>query len=96
MRYAQAALLIDKDIIGALYFPDNEVLLSDKEIESRSNDLHMAAQLVNLDQVKVKILFEDSEGLKMTETPVWAVTNQRVILKHGAEIPIRRIREIKI
>jgi hypothetical protein len=96
MRSAQSALLIDRDIVGALFFPDNEVLLSDEELESRSNDLQIAAQLVSIDQVKVKILFEDSEGLKLTETPIWAVTNQRVILKHGAEIPIRRIREIKL
>jgi hypothetical protein len=40
---------------------------------------------------KIKIYFEDSQSKKVVETTVWAITDQRVILKRGYSIPINRI-----
>lgn len=96
MNMTEIPVIIDKEAIPSLYFPDSEVLTSLSEIEKRFDDLQKAAQLGNGDHVKMKIYFEDSEGLKRVETTVWAVTDKRIILKHGATIPINRIREIKI
>jgi hypothetical protein len=88
-------VLIDKEIIGSLQFPGEEVLKSPELQKEREYELTRAASL-GTDKVKIKILFEDSEGLKQVETTVWAVTKERIVLKHGATIPIKRIHEIKI
>lgn len=88
-------LLVDKEIIGNLRFPDEEVLDLHDSMQKRQYELERAASL-GTDKVKIKILFRDSEGLKQVETTVWAVTKDRVVLKHGATIPIKRIHEIKI
>ena len=88
-------LLVDKEIIGSLHFPNDEILSSPAQKIERQYELERAASL-GTDKVKIKILFEDSDGLKQVETTVWAVTKDRIVLKHGATIPIKRIHEIKI
>jgi len=88
-------ILVDKEIVGSLQFPNEEVLTSATEQQKRTYELERASSL-GTDKVKIKILFEDNEGIKQVETTVWAVTKERVVLKHGATIPIKRIHEIKI
>lgn len=88
-------LSIEKENIRDLKFPDNEVLSSKDAIKIRQADLDRALKLGNLEHNKIKIVFEDSEGLKQVETTVWGVTDKRVILKQGVLIPIHRIHEIK-
>lgn len=88
-------MLVDKEIIGNLNFPTEEVLSSHELKQKREYELERAASL-GTDKVKIKILFEDSESLKQVETTVWAVTKDRIVLKHGVTIPIKRIHEIKI
>ena len=61
----------------------------------RNIDLERAMKLGNLEHNKIKIVFEDSEGLKQVETTVWGGTDKRVILKQAILIPIHRIHEIK-
>ncbi len=95
MNQVHNPILVDKEIIGNLNFPAEEILTSPDLIVRREYELRRAASL-GTDKVKIKILFEDSEGLKQVETTVWAVTKDRVVLKHGATIPIKRIHEIKI
>lgn len=86
---------IEKENIRGLKFPDNDVLSSTDEIKIRNADLERAMKLGNLEHNKIKIVFEDSEGMKQVETTVWGVTDKRVILKQGILIPIHRIHEIK-
>jgi len=88
-------MLVDKEIIGNLHFPNEEVLVSAELRQEREYELQRASSL-GTDKVKIKIVFEDTEGLRQVETTVWAVTKDRVVLKHGATIPINRIHEIKI
>jgi len=95
MNKVHNPMLVDKEIIGNLHFPNEEVLSSKDLQQERDYELQRAASL-GTDKVKIKILFEDSEALKQVETTVWAVTKDRVVLKHGATIPIKRIHEIKI
>lgn len=95
MNKAHNPMLVDKEIIGNLHFPNEEVLNSHELKQKREYELERAASLGNA-KVKIKILFEDSEALRQVETTVWAVTKDRVVLKHGATIPINRIHEIKI
>ena len=87
---------IDKEKVAELHFPDTEVLLSNDDIQRRSYELERASQLGNGDHVKIKIIFEDTDGPKQVETTVWAVTKERIVLKHGITIPIKRIHEIRL
>jgi len=95
MNATHSPLLVDKEIIGNLNFPETEVLTTEDSKLRRKYELERASSL-GTDRVKIKILFEDAEGYKQVETTVWAVTNERVVLKHGLSIPIKRIHEIKI
>ena len=86
---------IDKEKVAELHFPESDVLVSSDDIQRRTYELERASQLGNGDHVKIKIIFEDTDSIKQVETTVWAVTKERVVLKHGITIPIRRIHEIK-
>jgi hypothetical protein len=86
--------LIDKEIIASLNFPKSDVLEDKDEITSRKNELDRALSLGNLEHVKIKIYFEDDKSKKMVETTIWGVTDERVILKQGAVIPVNRIYKI--
>lgn len=86
---------IEKEDIRGLKFPHNDVLSTKDEIKIRNSELERAMKLGNIEHNKIKIVFEDSEGIKTVETTVWAVTDSRVILKQGILIPINRIYEIR-
>ena len=83
-----------KEEISNLKFPNTDVLNTPDEIKNRKYDLDRAMSLGNLDQVKMKIYFEDDESPKVVDTTVWATTESSVVLKSGTYIPIRRIYKI--
>ena len=85
---------IEKENISGLKFPEDEVLKTKDELKLRTANLEKALKLGNLEHGKIKIIFEDSEGLKQVDTTVWGVTDKRVILKKGAVLPIHRIHEV--
>lgn len=87
-------VLIEKENISGLKFPDMDVLTSKDEVKMRFTNLERALKLGNLEHNKIKIIFEDSEGIKQVNTTVWGVTDKRVILKQGVVIPIQRIHEV--
>ncbi|MDQ3046320.1 MAG: hypothetical protein M3R27_02145 [Bacteroidota bacterium] len=91
----QPFLSIEKENISGLKFPDTEVLNSKDEIKIRTANLERALKLGNLEHNKIKIVFEDAEGMKQVETTVWGVTDKRVILKQGTVIPIHRIHDVQ-
>ena len=86
--------LIDKEIITSLNFPKEDVLEDKEDIAERRNNLDRALSLGNLEHVKIKIYFEDDMSKKMVETTIWGVTEERVILKQGVVIPVKRIHKI--
>jgi len=88
-------VLVQKEMISGFKFPDKEVLTSKDDIKIRLADLERALKLGNLEHNKIKIVFEDMDGVKQVETTVWGVTDKRVILKQGIMIPIHRIYEIR-
>jgi uncharacterized protein (UPF0248 family) len=90
----QKPTLIEKENISGLKFPENDVLKTKDDMKIRSANLDKALKLGNLEHGKIKIIFEDSEGLKQVNTTVWGVTDKRVILKQGAVVPIHRIHEV--
>lgn len=87
---------IAKEEIQFFHFPKEDILFSKEDKDKRSNNLKFAISLGNLDHQKVKILFQDVEGVKQTETTIWGVTDRDIILKKGTTIPIHRIIQIKL
>ncbi len=86
---------VQKEMISGLRFPEKDVLKSKEDIKIRLADLERALKLGNLEHNKIKIIFEDVDGVKMVETTVWAVTDKMVILKQGIMIPVHCIHEIR-
>ncbi len=87
---------IEKENIEGLRFPDQDVLNSPDQIQKRQSDLERALSLGNIEQIKIKIFFEDTQSQKYVETTVWGVTDKRVILKQGLVIPINRIHFLEL
>jgi len=82
---------IQKEVIHLLSFPQADVLATREEVQQRQLELDRALALGNLEHSKIRIYFEDNQSKKVVETTVWAVTDERVILKQGHSIPINRI-----
>ena len=89
------ATYVAKENISQLTFPKSDVLLDEIKRNERQKRVERAMTLGNSSKSKVRIVFEDSEGLKTVETTIWGVTDNNIILKKTTVIPIRRIHEIK-
>ena len=87
---------IEKEDVPALHFPAEPVHLSDEHRALRDHNIACAAQLGNLEHAKCRIVFRDSEGMKVVETTVWAFDRDSIVLKKGTTIPIARVIEVDL
>lgn len=87
--------IVEKEDIAKLVFPKEEVLKDAEKQKELKAALDKALKLGNAYKGKVKILFEDTEGLKSVETTIWGVTDKNILLKQTIILPTRRIHEIK-
>ena len=87
-------VLIEKEEISSLHFPKEEVLKDADEMKIRSLSLQRAIKLGNNQKRKVKIFFEDDNGMKKVETTIWAITEKNILLKRGVTVPICRIHQV--
>lgn len=85
---------IEKEAIEGLHFPATDVLSDSQEIANLKAELEKAMAMGNTDHVKIAIFFEDDKDLWVTNTTIWAVTPNHVVLKKGVTIPINRIYRI--
>jgi len=85
-------VLIDKEVIPNLKFKN---LISDFKNSELKRKLIEATRLGNSYKGKMRIEFEDDEGLKAVETTIWATGQKYICLKGGVWLPISRIRNIK-
>lgn len=94
--YAQEkeAVLINKEDIANLHFLKEDVLVTPETKKERLQKIDRAMHLGN-NKIKVKIIFQDTEGKKVVDTSIWGITEQNIILKGTTIIPIRSIHEIK-
>lgn len=88
--------LIEKEEVPALHFPQDEVLRSEALIRERNAALQRAIALGNLEHQKVVIYFSDDQGPKKINTTIWAVTEDVIVLKQNAVVPIHRIHKLEI
>lgn len=91
----EATILVAKEEISLLKFPKEDILISIEEKKDRQAKLERALKLGNAYHGKVKIVFEDNQGLKAVETTIWGVTDKNILLKRDVLIPVNRIKEIK-
>ena len=87
--------LIEKEEITEFSFPAGDVLKTEEERSERLARIEKGTRLGNSSKRKVKIIFEDVDGLKKVETTIWGFTDKNVILKKTTIIPIRCVHEIK-
>jgi hypothetical protein len=92
---AKTAMLVQKEEVEALHYPHGEVLTDPQLIRQRKTDLNRATTLGNVEHNKIKIYFEDDQGMKVVETTIWATGEDNIVLKKGVTIPIHRIHHIK-
>jgi hypothetical protein len=85
-------VLIDKEVIPNLKFKN---LISEFQNQELKRKLIEATRLGNSYKGKMRIEFEDDEGLKAVETTIWATGQKYICLKGGVWLPISRIRNIK-
>ena len=71
------------------------LLLKAKEKGAEQERIKKGMHLGNTSKGKVKIIFEDVDGLKKVETTIWGFTDKNVILKKTTIIPIRCVHEVK-
>jgi hypothetical protein len=90
------SLLVEKEEVYSLHFPQDDVLFLKDDQARRKKRLDDAISLGNIEHEKVKILFQDIEGFKRVETTIWGVTDKSIILKKGVVIPIHRIVKIDL
>ena len=88
--------LVEKEEIPDLSFPKSEILHSHEKIAERRHKLEKAMKLGNNHKHKVRIIFEDNEGLKEVDTTIWSAMEKNVSLKAGTHIPVHRIHDIII
>jgi len=88
--------LVEKETVGDLIFPQDEILTSDSEILNRKLSIDRAISLGNLERHKVKIIFSDTNGVKKVDTTIWAVTDKAILLKQNTVLPIHRIHKLEI
>jgi hypothetical protein len=89
----QAPLLAKEEIPGR-HFKKQEVLKDLWSITLRREDLEKAMRIGNNDHGKVKLVFETTDGIYQVETTVWSVTQNNVMLKSNAIIPICCIHQV--
>lgn len=87
---------VDKESVEGLKFPSADVLSSPEDKIRRRVDLERAMRAGNLEKVKYSIVFEDNEGVKEVRTTIWATTENNVLLKRNAAIPIHRIYKVTV
>lgn len=92
---ATAVNLVEKENISHLSFPSSDVLLTEESRIERESRIKRAMTLGNTRKSKVRIVFEDAEGIKTVETTIWGITEKSVILKQTTTIPIHRVHQIK-
>lgn len=52
--------------------------------------------LGNIHHQKIRIVFQDDEGVKEVRTTIWAADDRFIVLKKGVSIPVDRVIELNL
>ena len=86
--------VIEKEIIPNLNFPNQPLDKTKDEMKKLVLKLKRSMILGNIDRTKMRIIFEDNEGVKEVRTTIWAVGDKNIVIKKGVTIPINRLRDV--
>lgn len=95
-KFSPRPELVQKEEIESLVFPAEPIVRTAQEHKALLKKLQDAMTLGNLHQSKIRIIFEDSEGLKEVQTTVWVASDAFISLKKGVSIPVRRIVDVQL
>lgn len=90
------AVVLKKEMVPALTFPSQDVLIDFESKRNRFFDLMRAMRLGNLFKHKVKLYFMDVLKKFCVETTIWHANTKHVTLKGGVIIPVNRILKVEI
>ncbi len=96
MRELSVNNMIEKEFIPFLTFESEDVISEESQKIQRTILLHTAMLLGNCFKDKVTIVFKTQEGINEVKTTVWAATEESIVLKGGAMIPVKSIVDVKI
>ena len=94
MTLSSKPQIIEKENIPSLFFPSNSVERTKEDLKILVRKLRRSMMLGNVHRTKMRIQFEDEEGLKEVRTTIWAVGDRNIVLKKGVLIPINRIVDV--
>ena len=87
-------VLIEKETIPGLSFPSKPLNKSKEQLLLLKKKLRRSMILGNVHRTKMRIIFEDEEGVKEVQTTIWAVGDKNIVLKKGVTIPIHRLVDV--
>lgn len=93
---AESPVLIQKEDIPSLRFPKEPLERSKDEQSILRKRLRDSMVLGNIHHQKIKIVFQDDEGMKEVRTTIWAADDRFIVLKKGVSIPVDRVVEITL
>ncbi|MCB9195608.1 MAG: hypothetical protein H6600_05935 [Flavobacteriales bacterium] len=93
---AETPVLIQKEDIPSLKFPKEPLSRSKDEQSLLRKKLRDSMVLGNIHHQKIRIVFQDDEGLKEVRTTIWAADERFIVLKKGVSIPVDRVVEIAL
>lgn len=94
MNQTYTAETVTKEQIPELHCTHEEVLDHEKAIAERRETIRKAANLARNFSLKARIFFETEEGTKEVRTAIWAATENHIVLKGGATLPICCIKDV--
>ena len=94
MTQSYIAETVTKEQIPELHCTHHEVLEHDLAIKERRRSIQKAADLARNFYLKARIIFVTQEGTKEVRTTIWAATDNHIVLKGGATLPICCIKEV--
>lgn len=94
MNQTYTAETVTKEQIPELHCMHEEVLEHEKAIQERKEVIQKAANLARNFYLKARIVFETDEGTKEVRTTIWAATDNHIVLKGGATLPICCVKDV--
>jgi uncharacterized protein (UPF0248 family) len=92
----ETPVLIEKEDIPSLKFPKEALTRSKDEQSILRKRLRDSMVLGNIHHQKIRIVFQDDEGIKEVRTTIWAADDRFIVLKKGVSIPVDRVISITI
>jgi hypothetical protein len=94
MTLSSKPQIIEKESIPSLFFPSSSVDRTKEDLKVLVRKLRRSMMLGNVYRTKMRIQFEDEDGLKEVRTTIWAVGDRNIVLKKGVLIPINRVVDV--